>query len=390
MRPAGGALEARQADDIRLPEPPDSWAPFRRGLGLTFLIFVVLPSAVVFAYLALFASAQYEAQSQFVLRGDVSRPGSSGVGGASGALAALNLTQEGTILVKFLPSRAFIERLRGKVDLLAVFGRDDIDSLSRLGSLDDLDAVASYWAGQTSVAVDPLSGAVLLKVRAFTPEEALALNELAMQESELMLNGLLDSSRRDALRIAEQDRERAAEALEAIRREVETFRRDAGLLDPKSAGEQTIDLIFELRGQRAALSAQLQTALATLSPNAPQVRALRSSLAALDEQIAALEAEMTKSTGAQNLPTLISAYDALELKRSFAERSFARSELTLLRTQAEIDRWHLYLTVFTPPTLATETIAPTPFGTTLEVFLIALVIWSILALLAAGTMDHRQ
>ena len=157
-----------------------------------------------------------------------------------------------------------------------------------------------------------------------------------------------------------------------------------------ATGAQTIDLIFELRSQRAALSAQLQASLATLSPNAPQVRALRSRIAALDEQIAALEAEMTKATNAENLPTLISAYDALELKRSFAERSFARSEMTLLRTQAEIDRWHLYLNVFTPPTLATESVAPAPFLSMLEYFAAAFVIWSILALLAAGTMDHRQ
>ena len=47
-----------------------------------------------------------------------------------------------------------------------------------------------------------------------------------------MLNLLLDQSRRDALRVAEQDRERAAEALEAARRELEAFRREAGLLDP--------------------------------------------------------------------------------------------------------------------------------------------------------------
>jgi capsular polysaccharide transport system permease protein len=389
MRPAGGsAVGPRQPDSVDLPVPLDIWVGFRRGLAATFALFVLAPSVLVFLYLALIASPQYEAEAQFVLRGDVNRPGA--VGSPAGMVGALNVTQEGSIFVRYLTSRALIEALGETLDLKAVYARDGIDWLSQLDGDADGDAVADYWSDKASAIVDPLSGAVTLKVRAFTTEEALAINQAVMTASERMLNHLLDGSRRDALRIAEQDRERAAEALEAIRREVETFRRDSGLLDPAGTGEQTIDLIFALRSQRAALSAQLQGALASLSPMAPQVRALRARLAALDAQIAALEEEMTKGTAAGNLPALISAYDALELKRGFAERSFTRSELTLLRTKAEIEQWHVYLTVFSPPTLTVEPVAPTPLWTAFVVFLSTLVVWTILALLAAGTMDHRQ
>ena len=151
-----------------------------------------------------------------------------------------------------------------------------------------------------------------------------------------------------------------------------------------------MDLIYELRGQRAALSAQLEAALTSLSPSAPQVRALRTRLSALDDQIAALEAELVPTGGAEGLPVLISRFDALELKRAFAEKSFGRAELTLLRTQAEVERWHLYLTVFDPPTLAAEEVEPRPFWTSGKLFATLAVLWAILALLAAGTMDHRQ
>ena len=391
MRPAGGApLEARHPDSVLPPEPLDAWVRFRRVLAASFAVLVLLPTVLLFLYLALIASPQYEASAQFVLRGDVTRNGGGGLGGAVSAVAAINFTQEGSILAQFIPDRALIDRLRDKLDLMAVYGRDDIDWLSRLESGADADDIAAYWHDKTSVSVDPISGVVTFAVRAFTPGEALALNEAVTRESELMLNSLLDGSRKDALRIAEQDRERAAEALEAARREVETFRRESGLINPTETGAQTIDLIFELRSQRAALSAQLQAALTSLSPTAPQIRSLRSRLAALDEQIAALEAEMTKNSSAENLPALISAYDALELKRGFAERSFARSELTLLRTQAEVERWHLYLTVYSPATLATETVEPLPFWTTSKFFLITFMIWSIVALFAAGTMEHRQ
>lgn len=391
MRPAdGGALQPRRPDHVQMPEPPDLWRPFVRGLWASFGALVVAPVLAVFVYLLAFASPLYEAQSQFVVRGDVNRPGGGSLGGAVGAVAALNVNQESSILVRFLPSRALVERLRGTLDVAALYSSPDIDSLSRLAEDADADAVAAYWADKVSASVDPVSGVVTLKVRAYSPEDALTLNQAAMLESETMLNLLLDDSRRDALRVAEQDRERAAEALEDARRELEAFRREAGLLDPNDAGAQAVDLIYELRGQRAALSAQLEAALTSLSPSAPQVRALRTRLSALDDQIAALEAELVPTGGTEGLPVLISRFDALELKRAFAEKSFGRAELTLLRTQAEVERWHLYLTVFDPPTLAAEEVEPRPFWTSGKLFATLAVLWAILALLAAGTMDHRQ
>lgn len=391
MRPAdGGALQPRRPDHVQMPEPPDLWRPFVRGLWTSFGALVVAPVLAVFVYLLAFASPLYEAQSQFVVRGDVNRPGGGSLGGAVGAVAALNVNQESSILVRFLPSRALVERLRGTLDVAALYSSPDIDSLSRLAEDADADAVAAYWADKVSASVDPVSGVVTLKVRAYSPEDALTLNQAAMLESETMLNLLLDDSRRDALRVAEQDRERAAEALEDARRELEAFRREAGLLDPNDAGAQAVDLIYELRGQRAALSAQLEAALTSLSPSAPQVRALRTRLSALDDQIAALEAELVPTGGTEGLPVLISRFDALELKRAFAEKSFGRAELTLLRTQAEVERWHLYLTVFDPPTLAAEEVEPRPFWTSGKLFATLAVLWAILALLAAGTMDHRQ
>ena len=391
MRPSDGrSLQARRPDHVQLPEPVDAWRPFIRSLWITFAAFVVAPVLATFLYLLLLASPLYEAQSQFVVRGDVNRPGAGGLGGIVAAVSAINVNQESSILVRFVPSRALIERLRGTVDIAAIYANPDIDWLSRLDAEADADEVAAYWEGKASASVDPIAGVVTLKVRAYSPDEALMLNQAIMQESEQMLNLLLDQSRRDALRVAEQNRERAAEALEAARRELEAFRREAGLLDPNEAGSQAVDLIYELRAQRAAVSAQLQTALTSLSPSAPQVRALRARLAALDDQIAALEADLVSNAGTEGMPVLISRFDELELKRSFAEKSFSRSELTLLRTQAEVERWHLYLTVFDPPTLASEEVEPRPLWTAGKLFAALSVLWTILALLAAGTMDHRQ
>lgn len=385
------ALLAQQAAPVALAPIPDETRGFRLLLWRSFFVLVFAPTMALLTYLTFFASAQYESESTFVLRGDVLRPGSSPSGGTgvSGAIGALNRTQEGAMLVKFIPSRAFIERLKSRIDLGVLYASEDIDWFSRLPPNSAAEDIAEYWTRMAHVSVDPVSGVVTLRTRAYSPEDALAINEAALAEGESLLNLMLETSRADALRTATQDRQRSLEALEALRREIEGFRKQTGNLNPGEAGGKALDLIFQRRTERVALSAELQTALATLSPSAPQVKSLRARLAALDAQIAQLEADLLKGRSEADLSTLISQYDELELRRSFAEETYARSELTLLRTMAEIERWQVYLTPATRPDLPTASVKPTPLSTSAQFFAAMFVLWTILALIAAGTTDRR-
>ena len=385
------ALQTHGSAPVVLAPIPDENRGFRRLLRITLAIFVIGPTLALFGYLTVFAASQYESTSTFVLRGDVLKPG-MGPGsnaGVSGSIGALNRTQEGAMLARFVPSRAFVERLKSRIDLGALYASDDIDWLSRLPPDAPAEDVAEYWNQMAHASVDPISGVVTLQVRAYSPEDALAINQAAMQESEGLLNAMLESSRADALRTATQDRQRASEALDVLRKQVENFRKEIGTLDPGEAGSEALDLIFQRRTERVALSAELQSALATLSPSAPQVRSLRARLAALAAQIAQLEADLLKGRSKDDLSTLISKYDEMELKRTFAEETYARSELTLLRTMAEIDRWQVYLTPVTEADLPTVSVKPTPFQTSAQFFAAVFVLWSILALIAAGTTDRR-
>lgn len=385
------ALQAHRSAPVALAPIYDENRRLRALLWRSLGLVVIAPTLALFCYLTFVATPQYESTSTFVLRGDVLRPGigPGSTAGVSGAIGALNRTQEGAMLARFVPSRAFVERLKSRIDLGVLYASEQIDWFSRLPANAPAEDIADYWNLMAHATVDPVSGVITLQVRAFSPEEALAINQAAMKESESLLNAMLESSRADALRTATQDRQRASEALDLLRREVETFRKRIGILDPGEAGGEALGLIFQKRTERVTLSAELQSALATLSPSAPQVRSLRARLAALDAQIAQLEADLLKGRSEADLSTLISQYDELELKRSFAEETFARSELTLLRTMAEIDRWQVYLTPVTEPDLPTSSVKPTPLQTSAQFFAAIFVLWSIIALIAAGTTDRR-
>ena len=385
-------LRARDPEDLHRLKVPEAPPSLKRPLALFFLVMVLAPCIALYLYLALLISPQYESVSTFVIRGDVEHTGNrlAGLLSSVSAVAAATHTQEAGMLARYLPERAFVENLSKKLDLRSLFARDDVDPFSRLNPAASSSGLAAYWRGHSILAVDPLSGIVTLKVRAFRPEDAQKINGAALEASEEMLNAVLDSSRRDALRIAEQDKQRASEELEAVRREIEAFRRSHALFDPQTEGSNTLALILDLRGRRAAMAAELQAALASLSPQAAQVRALKARLAALDEQIASLEADLAKGTDTTSIAALISAFDELNLKRAFAEQTYALSEMTLLRTQAEVERWHVYAVPVTPPDLPIESTSPRPLARAAHLFMVMSVLWGILSLLALGTAEHRQ
>lgn len=386
-------MRAREPEDLvgfKVSERPPS---LRRPLALAFIAIVVAPAVLRFLFLALFVSPQYESTTNFVLRGEIESASASKLGGRLGRLTSVTTTsrtQESGILARFLPDRAFVEQLSEKLDLAGLYSRDDIDGYSRLPEGASASALAGFWRNMSSIAVDPLGGAVTLKVRAFAPDDARFISEAAIQVCEEKLNAILESSRHDALRIAEQDKQRAKEDLDAFRAEIESFRRQSGVLDPQTAGSNALNLIIDRRAKRSALAAELQATLASLSPQSAQVRALEARIAALDDQIAALEGDLAKGGDSKAIADLISTYEEMDIRRGFAEQTYTLAELTLLRTKAEVERWHVYLVPVTGPDTPIASVEPRPFAESLHIFLVAFVIWGIVSLLALGTAEHRQ
>lgn len=387
-------LSARAPEDLTPFRVTDSPPSLRRPLAWLFLAIVVAPALVRFLFLLLFISPQYESTTLFVVRGDVDRGGTvQGLGGRLGALASITTigkSQETSILARLIPDRAFVDRLIEKIDLASFYTREDVDSFSRLAPSPSRSALTGYWQGMSSLAIDPLSGAATLKVRAFAPDDARRINETALKVSEEALNVMLDSSRRDALRIAEQDKARASEELEALRKEIEAFRRQNGVIDPETAGSSALSLILDRRSKRAALAAELQAALASLSPRSAQVRSLEARIAALDQQIAELEEVLSKGEGNKPIADLISTYEELDIRRGFAEQTYTIAELTLLRTKSEVERWHVYVIPVTPPDTPISSVEPKPFSEAGHLMLVGFIIWGVVSLLALGTAEHRQ
>jgi capsular polysaccharide transport system permease protein len=130
--------------------------------------------------------------------------------------------------------------------------------------------------------------------------------------------------------------------------------------------------------------------LANLAPRSAQVRSLEARISALDQQIAALEEQLSKGQDSKAIADLISTYEELDIRRGFAEQIYTIAELTLLRTKAEVERWHVYVIPVTQPDTPIRSVEPRPLAEARHLLLVGFVIWGIVTLLALGTAEHRQ
>ncbi|HET6379141.1 MAG TPA: hypothetical protein VFG05_12685, partial [Methylocella sp.] len=188
-----------------------SWRLF----ALSFVIIVVLPVLCVAAYYYLIAASIYAVEFRFSVRSAAELADSSAYGGqkvfqTGGAGAPSEMVRLPYMAANYLRSRNVVRELDGGGWLRAVFSRPQADWLSRFDKRESADALWRYWRQMVSVNVERISGLVLVRVQAFTPDDALALARATAQCAERMIDSVSASEREERLRYAERELHRAS------------------------------------------------------------------------------------------------------------------------------------------------------------------------------------
>ncbi len=363
------------------------------GLLLGFILLVLLPTAVSGYYFFFVASDVFVSEARFAVRGTTEKlPTSSGnVSMVPSTITALNSNQDAYVVQNYIGSLPMIERLEKDENLRSLFARNTVDPISRLSGDAPLEKVRHYWNRMVTASVDSLSGVVILEVRAFAPQDALALARAIVTASEELVNELSRRKRADALKFANEEVSRAETRVKDSVAAMQAFRNETGLLDPVKSAEAVSKLVASLRSDQIELSNELQTARRTLSETSPSVQVLSTRLEALNSQIRTVSRELTTTDGKpgdRSASRALSVYEGLMLEREFAEK-FYTTVLTLAETaRAEADRQQLYLVTFVEPALAQMATFPRRGASVLVVFACSIAIWSILSLLVAAVRDH--
>lgn len=363
-------------------QPP--WGP------IAFLVTVIVPAFACLLYLVFLATPQFVSESRFVVRGSLERLGIDSVGQAA-ALSALNNSQEAHVIADYIRSPRIVTDIAKEFDLKRLYAGSSLDVIWHLSADSSPDRIVRHWQRMASAEVDATTGIITVRIHAFQPDEAQALNQAVLKLSEALVAGFTQKMRTQRLKEALADSNAAQAEINTLLTVLETERGREETLDPLTTATTLATLVSSLRDERATLVAAREAAASRLAANAPSLALTNERVRALDAQIGLVVATMQdkhRAAAASDLLSAASLFDVLQTRRELVTRRVARAETALAQARQDAIRQQVYLDVFMRPTLGEAKAHPKPLQTTILLLLALAAIWAI-AVLYFGQIQER-
>ncbi|WP_341367037.1 hypothetical protein [Yoonia sp. BS5-3] len=365
----------------------------RRILTLSFILCVLLPSALGSYYFAVIASDRYAATAGFAVRGVNAGAGIDGIGALTGLASAGSTTSDSYIVLKYLRSRDIVERLQSDMDIRSAFTNPEIDPLSRMGKALSIEEVVRYWGRMIRTSFDSTSGIVTVEVQAYSADQAEQIATLVLRYTDELVNALSVSARRDSVRFAEAEVTRAEERLRTTLQQIRDFREQESSINPAASAQLDIELVGGLESRLIDLRARIASIEGALDDDAPSLRALRNQAEAIEDQIAARQAAISgdaprAATETAAMSGLLATFETLVVEKEFAQQVYQSALTSLEQARTDADRQQRYLAVFTLPAKPEQAMYPKRLQNILLVIAIAVSVWGIGTLIVYSVRDH--
>ncbi|HWG05771.1 MAG TPA: capsule biosynthesis protein, partial [Beijerinckiaceae bacterium] len=321
----------------------------------SFIAAVVVPSFLAFVYLAFIASDQYVAEARFAVQsaqfgfsGGDKKEGTNSAMSSLGAGSIPSLAgQDAYVITNYIHSRAILDDLAGTIDVKAIYQRPGADFWARLKKNPSAEELTDYWDGMVSTYIDGPSGIVTLQVKAFRPEDAQTLAKAIIAASEKLANDVSERTRDTIMQQAEAEVRRSEGLVTQALADMRNFRDQQGFIDPVAQATSTSKLLLAAMAQKITLENNYFVASKAMSADAPTVTELKSQLDGLDSQIDKLKGELTStSPQGRTIAASLTTFEALELKRIFAEKLYTMSQDSLEAARLRAQNQNIFVSTF--------------------------------------------
>ncbi|AOB33865.1 sugar ABC transporter [Bordetella sp. H567] len=310
-----------------------------------------MPVAFALVYALSVATPRYEAESRFFVQSGSGQqaPGAGAAsllttGSMSGMLGGF---VDGWAVSDFLKSRDCMRQLDQKVGLRRYLVHDGLDPANRLdedASEDDL-----YRAYQASVKVsfNVLEQIDVLRVSAFSPDDAAILSKALIGLAEDFVSRLNEKGVSDKLKVS-QESVRLAEqkALEA-RDALTAWRTSHGNIDPTASVAMLLNLSGQLEGELSNAQISLDKIRALGNKDHPMLKPAQMQVAALQKRIVAVRHRLSGegNTEARQLKS----YEALRNAQAFADSNLTLAQQSYQQAMVDALRLQRYLSIIAQP-----------------------------------------
>lgn len=376
----------------RPPAPPARLRRRHAGLLASFALIVLLPLAVVAAYLARVAAPQYESTLAFSVRQEEA-PAPAALFGAFTGLGTPGAA-DADILYAFLESQDLVARIDAALGLREIYaahgGADPVFAFDSQGTIEDL---TDHWRRMTKIAYDPGTGLIELRVWAFDPDDAQAVAGAVLAESTALINSLSDAARADATRHAETDLALASAALAGARQRLTEYRARTQIVDPGADIQGRMGLLAELQARLADEMIRVDLLELRTRPDDPRLNEGRQVTQVIEDRIAAERRRLGAGGGAvtgRDYATALAEYSRLAVDLEIAEEAYATARAALDLGRAEARRQSRYLAAHIRPTRAERATAPDAAIILGGAAFFLTLGWAVMALVFYSLRDRRR
>lgn len=367
---------------------PRAWLASQLKKRQWLLLFVVLPTLLAAVYYGLIASDVYISESRFVIKSpDQKHSQTTSLANLIQTTGLSGGQEQTNEVLDYIRSRDALKGLEKVKNVRATYS-DHGDVLSRFPGLignSSFEDMYKFYGKMVSARLDTETGTAVLTVKAFTSQDAQAINETLLRLSEALVNKL--NARSQSRGIVEAERQ-VAQATERARNAsvaLTQYRNSEAVIDPAKQAVGVLDISNTMTAQRAALQAQLDQ-MQQVAPNNPSIPALRDRIAAIAAQIASQDSRIVGSKS--GIASKMGGYENLLVEQEFATQSLNVANAALVQARADAVRQQFYLERVVDPNLPDDALLPRRLLDILTVAAVAACLYFVGWMVIVGILEH--
>ena len=359
-----------------------------QGLALRLLLScVLLPTLVVFLYLALFASDIYLAEAKFAIRSQNQQQ-------SLDMLSTFFRTNSSSlsdsyIVQNYIQSMDMIDKVDAKLHIRDHYADRSHDIWYRLTRNATQDEMLRYWSWAVVTTFDPDTSIMTVQAKVFSPQMAQAVCQAILDASEALVNAMNDRARTDAISQAQAEVARAEARIRTAHEAMRQYRERTVILDPQAVASGLYSLVNQLEGEITKTTAELAEASTYMQADSPRVVMLQNRLAVLQKQLQSEKARLaSQMQGDKPLSALVSEFQSLTLEEEFAQKQLTSAMASLETARVQAESKSLYVESFQKPMVPDESLYPRPIVFSLVFMLAAAVLLGLVSLIVAAIREH--
>ena len=356
---------------------------------IIFALTVVIPTILAILYYGFIASNVYVSESQFVVRSP-DKPTTSGLGVILKTAGFSNANDEIYSAQAYVFSRDALRAINRNDAFRNAYTRPSISFFDRFnptglfGSFEDL---YLYYRNKVGIEHDTVSSISTLRVRAYTPADAVKFNRELLEMAESTVNRLNVRGRQDLIRFAQTEVDEAEGKSRSAAMNLARFRNVSGVVDPERQATVQLQMISKLQDELIASRNQLMQFRA-FAPANPQVPVLRTKIAGLTRDI---DNELNKvAGGSRSLSAAAAQYQRYQLESEVADKQLAGAIAALQEARNEARRKQAYVERIAQPNSPDSAVEPRRLRGIIATLIFGLIAYGIVSMLMAGIREHHD